>query len=69
MGGISAKTKSISDAGAAAAGAILRRQRGAVAPFRRDRRTNDARAVPAPQAVAIPMWGRIVLRTATTTLR
>lgn len=68
MGGISAKTKSISDAGAAA-GAILRRQRGAVAAFRRDRRTNDARAVPAPQAVAIPMWGRIVLRTATTTLR
>lgn len=51
------------------AGAILRRQRGAVAPFRRDRRSNDARAVSPQQAVAIPIWGRIVLRTATTTLR
>ncbi|MBC8131645.1 MAG: hypothetical protein H7X95_01585 [Deltaproteobacteria bacterium] len=54
MGEISAKTKLASDA-------ILRRRRGAVAPFRRDRRTDEARVVPA--------WGRIVLRTATTTFR
>lgn len=54
MGEISAKTKPSS-------GAILRRRSAPVAPFRRDRRSEDLRVVPA--------WGRIVLRTATTTLR
>ena len=54
MGEISAKNKTSS-------GAILRRRRGAVAPFRRDRRGDETPVIPA--------WGRIVLRTATTTLR
>jgi hypothetical protein len=54
MGEISAKPKSSS-------GAILRRRRGAVASFRRDRRNDEERVVPA--------WGRIVLRSASTTLR
>ncbi|HEY4185754.1 MAG TPA: hypothetical protein VGP07_11840 [Polyangia bacterium] len=43
-------------------GAIVRRRRAAVAAFRRDRRTED-------DARAVPDWGRIVLRSNTTTLR
>jgi len=42
-------------------GAIVRRRRAAVAAFRRDLRPEDTRAV--------PVWGRIVLRTSSTTLR
>lgn len=54
MSDMTAKSKS-------ANGAIVRRRRTAVAAFRRDRPTGDARAV--------PDWGRIVLRSGTTTLR
>gem|GEM_PF-3519363 len=54
MADMTAKPKS-------ATGAIVRRRRAAVAAFRRDRRLEDTRAVPA--------WGRIVLRSASTTLR
>jgi len=42
-------------------GAIVRRRRAAVAAFRRDLRPDDTRAV--------PVWGRIVLRSSSTTLR
>jgi hypothetical protein len=55
MGDMTAKPKSPS-------GAIVRRRRAAVAAFRRDRRTED-------DARAVPDWGRIVLRSNTTTLR
>jgi len=54
MADMTAKPKS-------ATGAIVRRRRAAVAAFRRDRRSEDARAV--------PVWGRIVLRSGSTTLR
>jgi hypothetical protein len=54
MGDMTAKPKSTT-------GAIVRRRRAAVAAFRRDRRLEDTRAV--------PDWGRIVLRSASTTLR
>ncbi len=54
MGDMTAKPKSTT-------GAIVRRRRAAVAAFRPDRRLEDARAV--------PDWGRIVLRSASTTLR
>jgi hypothetical protein len=55
MGAMTAKPKSSS-------GAILRRRRAAVAAFRRDRRTDD-------ETRASPDWGRIVLRSGSTTLR
>jgi hypothetical protein len=58
LGDISEKTKS-------STGAILRRRRSAVAPFRRDRRDDRG----SDDTRAIPDWGRIVLRSATTTLR
>lgn len=54
MGDMTAKPKSTS-------GTIVRRRRAAVAAFRRDRPLEDTRAV--------PVWGRIVLRSASTTLR
>lgn len=54
MGDMTAKPKSTN-------GAIVRRRRAAVAAFRRDRRLEDTRAV--------PDWGRIVLRSSSTTLR
>jgi hypothetical protein len=46
----------------ALSGAIVRRRRATVAAFRRDRRPED-------DSRAIPDWGRIVLRSTTTTLR
>jgi hypothetical protein len=56
MNPMTAKPKSLS-------GAIVRRRRAAVAAFRRDRRGGEE------DARAIPDWGRIVLRSGTTTLR
>jgi hypothetical protein len=50
-----AKSKSLS-------GAIVRRRRTAVAAFRRDRRVEE-------DTRAVPDWGRIVLRSSSTTLR
>jgi hypothetical protein len=55
MGEMSAKPK------ATMSNAVLRRRRTVVAAFRRDRRSE-----PAP---SVPDWGRIVLRSASTTLR
>jgi hypothetical protein len=55
MENTTAKPKSLS-------GAIVRRRRTAVAAFRRDRRVED-------DTRAVPDWGRIVLRSSSTTLR
>ena len=59
MENTTAKTKSMS-------GAIVRRRRTAVAAFRRDRRV-EVGVEEDPRAV--PDWGRIVLRSSSTTLR
>lgn len=59
MGDMSAKPKTSSNA-------ILRRRRAVVAAFRRDRDRDDRRSEPAAN---VPDWGRIVLRSASTTLR
>ena len=67
MGDISVKPKISS-------GAILRRRRGAVAAFRRERRSDVNVGVDVSINVndgprAVPGWGRIVFRSGATTLR
>jgi hypothetical protein len=61
MGDMSSKPKT-------STGAILRRRRGAVAAFRREKRSDVSVGVD-DGARDVPGWGRIVFRSGVTTLR